>query len=131
MVKLICVISIPFLLAACPALAQNTKVNISWETGKISTSEILEEEDISGDITYYKARFGISQELSKQLNWSLANTLYRKDYDSQHSLCNDYNQALLAVNYLPQYDSLLIPDELRLRYKNKEKRYEHLPEERY
>lgn len=131
MTKLIWAISIPLIIGAYPALAQDSKLETSWEMGKISTSEILEEEDLSSDLTYHKARLGISQNFSRQLNWSLTNTLYRKEYDSQHSLSNNYNQALLAVNYLPQKETYLIPQELRLRYKNKEKRYDHLPEERY
>ena len=120
-----------FCFAVLPAMAQNTKVNTSWETGKISTSEILEEEDISADLTYNKYRFGLKQELGHQLTLGLDNSYYRKDYEGQSALSNHSNTSSVSLNYLPKSEDLFVPSKLSLKYLNREKYYEHLTQDRY
>ena len=120
-----------FFIAAPSVMAQNTRLNTSWETGKISTSEILEEEDINADLTYNKYRFGLKQELTPQLTLGLDNSYYRKDYEGQSSLSNHSNASSVSLNYLPKNENLFVPSKISFKYLNREKYYEHLAKDRY
>jgi hypothetical protein len=120
-----------FCVSSSQAAAANTKSNTSWETGKISTSDILEEEDISSDLTYNKYRLGLKQELTPQLTLGLDNVYYRKDFGGPSPYSNHSNQASVSLNYLPKSENLLLPSKLSFKYLNKEKYYEQLTKDRY
>ncbi|MFA5116318.1 MAG: hypothetical protein WC486_03450 [Candidatus Omnitrophota bacterium] len=127
----ILLILILFWITGAPVIAQNTSLKTSWETGKISTSEILEEEDISADLTYNKYRFSLEQELSPEFTLGFDNTYYRKDYEGQSALSNHSNQAQISLNYLPENNNALTPSKLSFKYLNKGKYYEHSEADRY
>ncbi len=120
-----------FCIAARPAAAADCRLSSSWETGKISTSDILEEEDVSADLTYYKYRFGMKSKLSSNLSLGLDNTYYRKRYEGQSALSNHSNTSSIALDYLPGDKNLFTPAKLTFRYINREKYYEQATKDRY
>ncbi len=87
------------LFFALPAYSIETKISTTFENGKRSATDYLDDRDLSSNLNVYRQQLRLDQKLSSDTKYSVSYERYYKDYDALDSLDSVSDQWLAGFNH--------------------------------
>jgi hypothetical protein len=80
--RILAFVVIVWLISITPALALSNKVSTTFETGERSSTDTIDDRDLSGNLDFYRYHLRLDHEVSKSTKYNFSYEHYIKDYET-------------------------------------------------